>query len=223
MLRTAFDQPLHDTEWQEFLAAQRFGQLIATGAARPYPVVTPTHFTYARDGELEMHLHRSNPVFGAIRENSLVTFSVIDAATFVPSTWNHEPGEDAASSAPTSYYAAAQIHGRACLVEDPTELSALLNRQVASFFDPQDRPDEVSPGHPVFGDALRIIIGIRITVGHVLAKFKFGGNRSVGQRIRIAQNLTQRRLSGDAEAAHHLLRRLIVSRAFRESESDSAR
>jgi transcriptional regulator len=211
MLKTAFDQPLHDTEWQEFLALQRFGQLIAIGAARPYPVVTPTHFIYFAGG-LEMHLHCSNPVFGAIRENPLVTFSVVDATTFIPSTWNHEAEEDAASAAPTSYYAAVQIFGRACLIEDPADLSALLNRQVDSFFDPQDRPDEVSPDHLVFGGALRIIIGIRITVDHVLAKFKFGGNRSARQRIQIAQNLTRRQLPGDTQAAHHLLRRLAASR-----------
>lgn len=46
MLKTAFDSPVNDGEWQDFLKQRSFGQVVAMGVGREKPVITPTHFIY---------------------------------------------------------------------------------------------------------------------------------------------------------------------------------
>ena len=59
--------------------------------------------------------------------------------------------------------------------------------------------------------ALAAIVGVRIVINHVEAKFKFGGNRTARHRLQIAQNLLARGEKWDAAAVFHLLRRSDIA------------
>ncbi len=77
MLRTAFDSPVNDSEWQDFLKHRSFGQVVAVGAGRERPVITATHFIYDEARGIEFHVHRSNPLLQAISERPAVTITVL--------------------------------------------------------------------------------------------------------------------------------------------------
>lgn len=112
MLTTRFDGPLSDAEWQNFLQRQHFGQVVAMGRGREIPVITPTHFIFDGRAEIEFHVQRANPLLQALLERPVATLTIFDAACFIGSSWNCEPGEDTMWSAPTSYYAVVHATGK---------------------------------------------------------------------------------------------------------------
>jgi transcriptional regulator len=205
MLRTSFDAPRSDREWQDFLGEQKFGQVLASGTGREIPVVTPTHYIFDGGKHIEFHVHRSNPLLRALEEKSVATLTVVDASSFILSSWNSEPDEDPAWAAPTSYYAAVHVTGETSLITGE-QLADLLNRQTHEF-QPEVEIHKVEVGSSYFGRALAAIVGVKIVINHVEAKFKFGGNRTARHRLQIAQNLLARGERGDAAAVLHLLRR----------------
>ena len=132
MLRTSFDAPRSDREWQDFLRQQKFGQAVAAGTGREIPVITPTHYIFDGDKQIEFHVHRSNPLLQALAEKPVATLTVVDASSFIPSSWNSEPDEDPTWGAPTSYYAAAHATGQTSLMTGE-QLADPLNRQTYEF------------------------------------------------------------------------------------------
>jgi len=208
VLKTVFDSAVNDAEWQDFLKHRSFGQVVAMGAGRDRPVITPTHFVYDETRGIEFHVHRANPLLPAISERPLVTMTVLEADSFVPSTWNCEPGEGPLWSAPTSYYAAVHATGEALMMTEP-QLADLLNRQV-QHFQASEKISTVKVVKSFFGRALAAIVGVRIAIEHVEAKFKFGGNRTPRHRLMIAQKLAERSGRGDRAALSHLLRRTKI-------------
>lgn len=94
MLKTSFDAPRDNAEWQNFLREQKFGQVVAMGTGRESPIITPTHYIFDGKEQIELHVHRANPLLQALGENPVATLIVVDAACFVPSSWNSEPDDD---------------------------------------------------------------------------------------------------------------------------------
>lgn len=206
MLSTTADAPVSDGEWQEFLATQSFGQLIATGRAGDLPLVIPTHYAYDGETTIELHLHRDNPVWGALAEHPHAILAVVAAAVYIPTGWNADPGKDPRWSAPTSYYAAVQAIGKTTVVDDHAELAALLRRQMRRM-QPEGGYAPIEPGPTPFGRMLRGIRGLRLEIATVRAKFKFGGNKAPLHRLEIASQLAERGRDADLEARAYLLRR----------------
>ncbi len=190
-----------DEEWRAYLAdpEHRFGDFIASGgAARAVPVIVPTHVLFDGDATVRLHLAGPNPVWEALAENPMATFSVHGDVAYIPSSWN--------SGIPTSYYASVQCIGRATVLDDPAEVAEILRLQLAAF-QPEGKYDAMRVDHPLYGPRLGAIRGIRLELSEVRAKFKYGGNKSVTQRTEIAERLADRDDPGDAEARAHLLRR----------------
>lgn len=200
------DAQQSDAEWQDFLSTHDFGQAIAPGAGRDMPVVVPTHFVYDGESTLEMHFARANPIWGALAERPSAMLSVIGAYTYIPTSWNADPGEPVEWGVPTSYYAAVQVQCDATIVDDPRELAALLSHLLAHF-QPEGGHSLVQAGDNPYGRHLGAIRGLRLRISSVRAKFKFGNNKSVSHRHEIAARLAERHAGLDPEARQHLLRR----------------
>lgn len=206
MLIHPHDAQRSDAEWRAFLSTHDFGQVIAPGAGRDMPVVVPTHFVYDGESTLEMHFHRANPIWGAIAERPSAILSVIGAYTYIPTSWNADPGQPVEWGVPTSYYAAIQAHADATTVDDPREVAALLSRLLAHF-QPEGGHASVEAGDNPYGRQLGAIRGLRLRISSVRAKFKFGNNKSATHRHEIAARLAERNRGLDLEARQHLLRR----------------
>lgn len=206
MLIRPADKPHSDDEWRSFLRTHDFGQFIAPGEGRDLPVVVPTHFVYEGGDHALFHLARPNPVWRALAESPRGMLTVVGAYTYVTAELNTGPEDDPGYGVPTSYYAAVQIGGRAEVVDDPDEMAALLNAQMAHFEPRRDGPT-VDAGNP-YGKLLPAIRGVRFHFEDVRAKFKFGGNRKPEHVRAIAEALGARGRDLDDEAASIQRRRL---------------
>lgn len=202
MLIHRHDAALSDEEWHAFLADHDFGELIAPGAGRDLPVVVPTHFIYDGDKTVLLHLAKPNPVWEALAERPRALLSVFGAYTYIPGHWNQDE-----YGVPTSYYAAVQLACDAEVIDDPAQVAAILERQLAHF-QPEGKHAPVEPGDNPYGARLASIRGIRLSVTDVRAKFKFGANRTVQHRDVVAAKLAERDGPHDAEARAHLMRRM---------------
>ena len=196
------DEPLSDAEWRAFLGDHDFGELIAPGVGRDLPIVVPTHFIYDGDKTVLLHLARPNPVWDALAERPRALLSVFGAYTYIPGHWNQDE-----YGVPTSYYAAVQLACDAEIIDDPAQIAAVLERQLAHF-QPEGKHARVEPGDNPYGKLLGSIRGIRLSVTDVRAKFKFGANRTLEHREAVAVKLAERGRPLDVEARANLARRL---------------
>ncbi|HEV2010324.1 MAG TPA: FMN-binding negative transcriptional regulator, partial [Candidatus Limnocylindria bacterium] len=119
--------------------------------------------------------------------------------------WNANPGAPIEYGIPTSYYAAVQAVVRTRNVDDPDELAEILRAQLAHF-QPEGGHGPVEPSNE-YGKHFGAIRGIVGSIEEVRAKFKYGGNKSVEHRMRIADHLAERGQGHDADARAQLLRR----------------
>jgi len=204
------DATLGEAEWRPFVQANPFGHLIAPGRGRDVPVVVPTQFVL--EGEtVWLHLVRANPVFAALAENPTVLMSVAGDWAFIPSAWKAIGDEDPALGIPTTYYGAVQLRGTAQVLDErnePGSVAAVLRRQLSTF-----QPDvEVADPEVAHPQKLAAILGIRIEVEQVSAKFKYGGNVDEAHRVAVVEHLGARGGPGDTAAAAHAVRRLEAGR-----------
>ena len=204
MLIKKHDAAVSEDEWKTFLAAHDFGELIASGRGRDVPVVVPTHFIYDGDRTIRLHLAVPNPVWEALSENALALVSVYGDYSYIPTQWNANPGAPVEYGIPTSYYAAVQAVVRTRNVDDPDELAEILRAQLAHF-QPEGGHADVRPDND-YGKQFGGIRGIVGTIEEVRAKFKYGGNKTVEHRMRIADRLAERGQGHDHAARAQLLR-----------------
>ncbi|MCP3804424.1 FMN-binding negative transcriptional regulator [Allokutzneria sp. A3M-2-11 16] len=198
MLIHPWDAPIDDDHWRAWLRDEHdFGQLIAPGRDREFPVVVPTHFVF-RDDAILLHLARPNPVWAAVDENPRVLLTVVGDYTYIRSHWNGP----VSSGVPTSYYATVQLECDARVVDCPSEKASLLNAQLDHFEPGSSRCPVSASG--VDGRLLPGIRGLVLSVTGVRAKFKFGGNKSVEHRGRVASLLVERGDGHDAAVVRHL-------------------
>ena len=207
MLIRSHDAPFDDDEWRTFLREHDFGQLVAAGAGRVTPAITPVHFVYDGGATILLHLARANPVLAALAENPVAVMAVIGAYTYIPTDWNANPGEAVEYGVPTSYYAAVQATGVCEIIDDPEALAELLRTQLAHF-QPAGGHAPVTAGDTPYGRQLPAIRGVRLSITDVQAKFKFGGNKTTSHQRSIADHLLERGSPLDREARRQQIRRL---------------
>ena len=206
MLIHPWDATQDDAEWREWLTGHDFGQLIAGGAGRDLPVVTPAHFAFDGDRTIVTHLARPNPIWPLLAEHPRALLTVVDDYTYIRADWNTAAGADPARGVPTSYYATVQLEGDVRLVDDPAAKAALLDKQLRHF-EPDGARAAVSATEAPDRRLLPGIRGIEFTITGVRAKFKFGGNRTAEDRERIATKLAERGGPLDDQALEQLRRR----------------
>lgn len=199
------DRALDDQEWRTFVAAQRFGQLIACAADREWPVMAASQFLLDGD-EVLLHFAGPNPVLAALTADPRAVLAVAGDWAFVPSEWKAIDGEDPEMGIPTTYYAAVQLRGRAEVRSAPAEVAAVLRRQLAGL-QPGVAVADPEVAHPGRLKAIRAVV---LHIQDVVAKFKFGGNVDAAHRLAVVDRLRARGGPGDEAAAGHTLRRLSL-------------
>ena len=187
-------------DWRSLLDGHDFGQLVTAGHVDGWPVVVPTHFVLDGDDVL-LHLARPNPVWAALETDDRVVLCLVGDYVYVDAATNANRGTDPDLGVPTSYYTALQLHCRAEVIDDPAAKAAILARQL-DHFEPE-HSTRVRPSPEVESDRRQMpgILGLRLTVDHVRAKQKYGGNKSPEHRERIADALAERGGPMDAEAS----------------------
>jgi transcriptional regulator len=187
-------------DWRSLLEGHDFGQLVTAGHVDGWPVIVPTHFIVDGDDVL-LHLARPNPVWRALEADDRVVLCLIGDYVYVDAATNADPGADPDLGVPTSYYTALQLHCRAEVVDDPSAKAAILAKQLDHFEPEGSTRLRPSPDTESDRRQLPAIRGLRLTVDHVRAKQKYGGNKTPEHRERIADTLAARGGPMDAEAS----------------------
>jgi len=156
--------------------------------ALPEPLVTHLPLIYVADcephGTLLGHFARANPhVQGAAAAQSIAIFHGPHA--YVSPSWYAEP----AAAVPTWNYAVVHAHGTMELARDPAETRAILDALLHRFEAGRDAPWQPGLDRERLDAMVGAIIGFRIRVKRIDAKFKLSQNRTPGDRARVVAAL----------------------------------
>ncbi len=175
--RVAIARLLHD---------HAFATLVT--AVAPEPLVTHVPLIYVADcephGTLLGHFARANPhARNAAGAESIAIFHGPHA--YVSPSWYAEP----AASVPTWNYAVVHAHGTLELARDPAETRAILDVMIHRFESPRRSPWRPGLERDRLDALVNAIVGFRMKVKRIDAKFKLSQNRSPEDRARVAQAL----------------------------------
>ena len=156
----------------------------------------------APHGSVIGHLARSNPQAGALAQGR--TFLVFQGPFgYVSPNWYAAP----AAAVPTWNYVAVHVHGRIVLLDELAGKRAIVDtlsaRHEAAFAQPWTSA-KMDPA--LLDKMLGAIVGFRMEVERIDAKFKLSQNRSGADRAGVISGLEQRDAPGPAALAEWMRR-----------------
>ena len=176
------------------IAEHPFATLVTPGTPEPQVSHLPLQFDPAggRRGTLLGHMARANPHWQHFaRGASIAIFHGPHA--YVSPSWYAEP----ATAVPTWNYCVAHLHGTVELMDDEHAKRALLDAMVQRYESARGKPWRLQLEGRALEAMLGAIVGFRLRVEHIDAKFKLSQNRSAEDRDRVIARL---RAEGYADA-----------------------
>jgi transcriptional regulator len=170
-----------DAAIARLLQEHPFATLITPGEAEPLVSHVPLQYRPAAGskGVLLGHLARANPHGQHFAgRTSVAVFHGPHA--YVSPSWYADP----ANAVPTWNYAVAHVHGQAELMGE-AETRALLDELVHRYEGDRDQPWHLQLTGPPLAAMLEAIVGFRLTIERIDAKFKLSQNRSAEDRERV--------------------------------------
>ena len=164
------------------IAGHPFATLITPGDVEPCLTHLPLQLAADRGphGTLLGHMARANPHWRHFGNGaSIAVFNGPHA--YVSPSWYAEP----ASAVPTWNYAVAHVHGTAELMDTEDEKRALLDDLVARYEGSRPRPWRLQLEGKALEAMLGAIVGFRLRIERIDAKFKLSQNRSAEDRERV--------------------------------------
>jgi transcriptional regulator len=163
-----------------------FATLITPGESEPG--VTHLPLVHIADcdphGTLLGHFARGNPHWKhAEAAESIAIFHGPHA--YVSPSWYAAP----AKAVPTWNYVVAHVHGTIRLAQDPAATRSILDTMIHRFESTRDAPWQLGLDQKGLDAMVNAIIGFRLKVKRVEAKFKLSQNRSPDDRARVADAL----------------------------------
>jgi len=163
------------------VAEHPFATLVTVSALEPHVSHVPLQFVDdGPNGTLLGHVARANPHWQHFADGpSVAVFHGPHA--YVSPSWYAEP----ATAVPTWNYSVVHMHGLAEIMDDESEKRALLDDMIRRYEGARAQPWKLQlEGRPL--DALLgAIVGFRIRVERIDAKFKLSQNRSPEDRERV--------------------------------------
>jgi transcriptional regulator len=185
-------ESFRETDAERILAlveSYPFGQLIT--APEGVPFVSHLPFLLDRsDGKPRLlgHMARANPQWQHLSAQREVLAVFTGPHAYVSPGWYSSPG------VPTWNYAVAHLRGRPRLIEDGTELEALLERLTRVHEARMPNPWQSALSDEKRAKLLGMIVGFEIEIADLQAKFKLSQNRPEEDQQRVAEALGR---SGD--------------------------
>ena len=176
------------------VAEHPFATLVTAGGAEPQLSHVPLQFDPADGphGTLLGHMARANPHWRHFGDGPSVAIFHGPHAYVSPS-WYAEP----AAAVPTWNYCVAHLHGIAELMDVDRDKRALLDAMVQRYEAARAQPWRLQLEGRALEALLGAIVGFRLRIERVEAKFKLSQNRSVEDRERVIERL---RAEGYADA-----------------------
>lgn len=168
------------------IAEYPFATLVTPGGGEPQVSHLPLQFVADRgpQGTLLGHMARANPHWQHFADSPSVAIFHGPHAYVSPS-WYAEP----APAVPTWNYAVVHVHGAAEIMEDEREKRALLDEMIRRYEGARLQPWRLQLEGRALEAMLGAIVGFKLTVARIDAKFKLSQNRSAEDRERVIAGL----------------------------------
>jgi transcriptional regulator len=178
--------PREPEQVARLIAERPFATLVTPGETELLVSHLPLQFDrgIGPHGTLLGHMARANPHwqhFGGGR--SLAIFHGPHA--YVSPSWYAEP----AAAVPTWNYCVAHVHGTAELMDEERDKRALLDAMVQRYESERDKPWRLQLEGRALDAMLGAIVGFRLRVERIDAKFKLSQNRGAEDRERVIARL----------------------------------
>lgn len=187
----------------DFMAAHGFATVVTRRGDEPFASHLPLLVDRAAgsNGTIIGHLARANPQWlDAAGQSVLVVFSGPHA--YISPRWYAEP-----NVVPTWNYATVHAYGRWETVDDPLSVKQIVNDTVDFYEAGLPQPWSLDADTPLVDGLVKQIVGFRIVVETLEAKFKLNQNHSQARRDRVITELSKSKRS-DERAVADLMRRL---------------
>jgi transcriptional regulator len=174
--------PRETAQVVRLIAEYPFATLITPGERETHLSHLPLQFAAegGSQGALLGHMARANPHWRHFGDGaSIAVFH--GPHTYVSPSWYAEP----ASAVPTWNYAVAHVHGIVELMDADSEKRRLLDDMVARYESPRPRPWRLQLEGAALEAMLGAIVGFRLRIDRIDAKFKLSQNRSEEDRERV--------------------------------------
>ena len=170
------------------IAEYPFATLVTPGAPEAQVSHVPLQFDPGSGprGMLHGHMARANPHWEHFADGPSVAIFHGPHAYVSPS-WYAEP----AAAVPTWNYCVAHVHGMAELMDDERDKRALLDAMVQRYESERDKPWRLQLEGRALEAMLGAIVGFRLRVERIDAKFKLSQNRGAEDRERVIARLRQ--------------------------------
>ncbi len=181
-----------------FMQANNFASLVSWDGKQP--VASHLLFEVVGGGPAEFslncHLARANEQWRSLAPDAEVLVIFGGAHTYISPRWYNQPG-----SVPTWNYQAVHAYGKPEIVNDQEELYGMLRRLVDMYETnsgavPEYHLEALPKEHIL--EMMKGIVGVRIHITRLEAKFKLSQNHSQAERENIIIELEKR---GDEASA----------------------
>ncbi len=188
-----------------FVERHSFGLLVSQADGAPLASHLPflVEREAGRVSALVGHLARANPQWRSLEgQTVLALFSGPHA--YISPAWY-----EAENVVPTWNYVAVHVYGVVRLVEEPTALTEIVRRFVATYEAPRTPPWTFDADSAFAQRLLPAIVGFRLDVTHIEGKWKLSQNHPAERREKVALALAQQG-DRDSLAIAELMRQTLV-------------
>lgn len=164
-----------------------FGMLITAPDGVPFVSHLPFVFDHAAGpkGKLFCHMARANSQWQHFSSSGEVLAVFQGPHAYVSPSWYSSPG------VPTWNYAVVHLRGTPRLIENESELEALVERLTDAYESRMPNPWKPNLAGERRTKLLNMIVGVEIEVTGIQAKFKLSQNRPPEDQQRIVEKLGQ--------------------------------
>ena len=165
-----------------FIHAHGFATLISAGGNGIVASHLPVFFD-ENANVLRSHMARANQQWKDFDKGNEVLCVFHGPHAYISPSWYEQQ-----HTVPTWNYAVAHVYGKASLV-DETELKQIVLETTAKFESAMPQPWKMPLSEQEIAGMLKAIVGFRIAITRVEAKFKLGQNRSREDQEKMLGNL----------------------------------
>jgi len=165
-----------------FIHAHAFATLITSSGDRTIASHLPVLLDEERN-VLRSHMARANEQWKMLESSDEVLCIFHGPHAYISPSWYVQE-----HTVPTWNYAVVHVYGKATLV-DETELKQIVLDTTAKFESTMPQPWQIPLSEKEIDQLLKAIVGFKIDITRVEAKFKLGQNRSREDQEKMLLNL----------------------------------
>jgi transcriptional regulator len=165
-----------------FIHAHAFATLITNADGKTLASHLPVLFD-EKENRLRSHVARANEQWKQLANGDEVLCIFHGPHAYISPSWYEQQ-----HTVPTWNYAAVHVYGKPSLV-DEASLKQIVFDTTAKFESEMPQPWKIPLSEKEIAAMLKAIVGFKIDIGRVEAKFKLGQNRSREDQEKMLRNL----------------------------------